>query len=168
MRVSSTVKTALLLCNGLFDIYLPGKLDVKTATIEHVVPRSKCNLGISDPHNLWLTNGRLNSVRSNFDFADLPAAPPRDMMYMDPFTLQMVPVAGHCAMGVYPCVSFSERTFYPPTRSKGIIARAYLHLGKDSPLMLRWHERHPSEPFEVERARLLSRSTGVRHRVLNV
>ena len=164
--MSASVKTALLLCNGLFDIYLPRKLDIKTATIEHVVPRSKCTMGISDPHNLWLTNGKLNSIRSNFDFADLPAVLPSDTMYMDPITLNMLPVTTHIICHTYPCVSFAERTFYPAARSKGIIARAYLHLGKESRHMIRWHERYPAEPFEIERARLLSRSTGIKHRVL--
>ena len=172
MRVPQALRSTMMLCNGFHDLYLPILLP-SFASIEHVVPVSVDPSKALDPHNMFFTHSYLNSIRGTLEYAELDSCPP-DLQFFDLGYSTLRPVeSGNSGKSPppmvwhVPCVSFREQKFYPPAKAKGMIARALLHCGKESKLALAWHHTHAPTPFEKERARVLFKHTGVRHRMFS-
>lgn len=150
------VKFGRGLLRTLEPIYTTGP--VSNATLEHIVPCSVLTRGrlasaaARDLHNVFPTSAQLNSARSNFRFDEV--APRSVSALVEPEALGLIPV-GH---GNY--VDRRRRVFCPRPDSRGIVARAVLHMcqrwgcsadsvvrgGED--VLWRWHAEHPPRTAE--------------------
>jgi endonuclease I len=149
-------KLARGLLRTLEPIYTPGP--VSNATLEHVVPCSvlaRGRLGSAaarDLHNVFPTSGQLNSARSSLRFDEV--APRAVAALVEPEALGLLPV-GH---GNY--VDRRRRVFCPRPDSRGVVARAVLHMCRawgcaaesvvcgGERTLWRWHAEHPPRAAE--------------------
>ncbi len=101
----------------------------------------------ADPYNLVPAIGEINADRSNFKYAEAP----KNIVYNQ---------YGKCE--VY--TDFKAKRFYPANYSKGLIARAYLHMSdkynirlsnQERKLMEAWDKMYPKDEYEIQRDRAI-------------
>lgn len=143
----------------------PGPGRIPKANIintEHTWPQSRFNrrfqisLQKSDLHALFPVSSKVNSIRSNHEFAEVD--------------LNVKVYCGHSKSGRLS--RNGRRYFEPPQEHKGNVARALFYFathykmkisGIEESFLRRWHKEDPVDRFEIWRNEEIAQAQGVRN-----
>lgn len=104
-----------------------------------------------DLSNLWYAVGSVNAMRSNYRQGELASS---DASF------------GQCQAKI----DYRARTFTPPDRAKGIVARTYFYMAdrydlrlskREQQTYMAWNKQFPPSDWEIERNRRITNATGV-------